>query len=301
MTGNDDEEQSPIVLNQLMDESVLQGSSHKIVVPDARRGGVDLKPHTVTNYGLKERPTDVTSQVLADICAAAQEDGMVAKIFWTEEQRTSELDILNELTSEVRWLLGFPEPKKSSHALYVLVFRRLRPITELHDKDLFNVWRQCVLCTWFVVSVWLPAKIMCMVGHFDLWQGGVYHRDVSPPPSNLIGVLNDYDLSSLRTQGPQGNERMGTVPFVALNLLTRWGHRGEVKHLYRHDLGSFMWVLVWVCLRYRDGKLLRLDRPLDAWAINDTETVYKKKTIFLYSFWNFKPRGVDQEIHGVTV
>jgi hypothetical protein len=181
MIGNDDEEQSLQVLNRLMDESVLQGSSHKIVVPDARRGGVDLKSHNVTNYGLKERPTDVTSQVLADICAAAQEDGMVAKIFWTGEQRTSEPDILNELTSEVRWLLGFPEPKKSSHALYILVFRRLRPITELHDKDLFNVWQQCVLCTWFVVSVWLPAKITCMVGHFDLWQGGVYHRDVSPP------------------------------------------------------------------------------------------------------------------------
>jgi hypothetical protein len=94
---------------------------------------------------------------------------------------------------------------------------------------------------------------------------------------------------------------MGTVPFVTLNLLTRWGHRGEVKHLYRHDLGSFMWVLAWVCLRYRDGKLLRSDRPLDAWATNDTETVYKKKTIFLYSFWNFKPRGVDQRIWSLVV
>jgi hypothetical protein len=70
-----------------------------------------------------------------------------------------------------------------------------------------------------------------MVGHFDLWQGGVYL--VSPPNlmwrkdkgGNLIGVLNDYDLSSLRiAHGPQGNKRMGTVPFVAFYLLTRWGH-----------------------------------------------------------------------------
>jgi hypothetical protein len=62
-----------------------------------------------------------------------------------------------------------------------------------------------------------------------------------------------------------------------------------------------MWVLVWFCLHYRDGKLLRSDCPSDAWATNDTETVYKKKTIFLYSFWNFKPRGVDQRIWSLVV
>ncbi|KAJ8581442.1 hypothetical protein M405DRAFT_925222, partial [Rhizopogon salebrosus TDB-379] len=91
-----------------------------------------------------------------------------------------------------------------------------------------------------------------IAGHFDLWQGGVYHRDVSSPNlmwrkdknGNLLGVLNDYDLSSLRiTQGPQGNERTGTVPFMALELLTKEGQRGEVGHLYHHDLESFMWVL----------------------------------------------------------
>ena len=31
----------------------------------------------------------------------------------------------------------------------------------------------------------------------------------------LMGVLNSYDLSSLASaQGPQGNERTGTVPFI---------------------------------------------------------------------------------------
>ncbi|KAG0709030.1 hypothetical protein DFH29DRAFT_842868 [Suillus ampliporus] len=82
--------------------------------------------------------------------------------------------------------------------------------------------------------------------------GGVYHRDVSPPnmmyyktkDSVLIGVLNDYDLSSLvTTQGSLGNKRMGTVPFT-LNLLSSEGQRGEVQHLYRHDLESFIWVLI---------------------------------------------------------
>ncbi|KAG1788614.1 uncharacterized protein HD556DRAFT_1222572, partial [Suillus plorans] len=51
------------------------------------------------------------------------------------------------------------------------------------------------------------------------------------------GVLNNYDLSSLVTAlGPQVNERTGTIPFMALDLLSKKGQRGEVKHLYRHDL-----------------------------------------------------------------
>jgi len=38
----------------------------------------------------------------------------------------------------------------------------------------------------------------------------------------LMGVLNDYDLSSLETsaQGPQGNERTGTIPFMAVDLVS---------------------------------------------------------------------------------
>ncbi|KAG2125386.1 hypothetical protein DEU56DRAFT_825362, partial [Suillus clintonianus] len=57
----------------------------------------------------------------------------------------------------------------------------------------------------------------------------------------LMGIFYSYDLSSLSTPaGPGGNERMGTIPFMALDLLPNtWGQRGEVKHLYRHDLESF--------------------------------------------------------------
>lgn len=116
---------------------------------------------------------------------------------------------------------------------------------------------------------------MCFVGHYALWQAGVYHRDVSPGNmmwyrngTVLMGVLNDYDLSSLATAlGPQGNERTGTIPFMALDLLSKKGQRGEVKHLYRHDLESFIWVLVWVSFRYKDGRLLsRKSRLFDEWA-----------------------------------
>jgi hypothetical protein len=113
----------------------------------------------------------------------------------------------------------------------------------------------------------------------------------------LIGVLNDYDLSSLATaQGPLGNERTGTVPFMSLDLLTKRGQRGEVEHLYRHDLESFMWVLAWVFLRYKDGELLTSGRPFDEWATKDAETVGKEKLYFLLNFLDFKPPDIDMRM-----
>ncbi|KAG2028979.1 hypothetical protein BDR03DRAFT_816759, partial [Suillus americanus] len=115
--------------------------------------------------------------------------------------------------------------------------------------------------------------------HRALWKRGVHHRDVSP--SNLMGyrfdgrfmsVLNDFDLSSiiqlmssLKHDRPRGFERTGTVPFMSLDLLTPEAIAGEVEHVYRHDVESFIWVLTWICLRYEGGNLLRKDRPLDEW------------------------------------
>jgi hypothetical protein len=146
---------------------------------------------------------------------------------------------------------------------------------------------------------------MCFAGHYALWQAGVYHRDVSPGNmmwyrngTILMGVLNDYDLSSLATaQGPRGNERTGTIPFMALDLLTEEGQRGEVRHLYRHDLESFVWVLVWVSLRYKNGQLLpRKSRPFDAWAIVDAETCGKEKSFFQRRFLKYKSFAMDQQM-----
>ncbi|KAG1893873.1 uncharacterized protein F5891DRAFT_1256963 [Suillus fuscotomentosus] len=263
---------------------------HEVKIDDENLGEVDLLLHTshderVTHYGLQGRATNVvpvTSEALTKKYGKFK-DGMVAKIFWGEASRTSEPEILKKVeeiakrhatvqdhvpqllwhhtftnpTAAIREALGVPEPTTGSRVLYILVFPKLLPITRLHGKELFDVWRQCISC------------------HLTLWKEGVHHRDVSP--GNLmwywrddkrIGVLNDYDLSSLADDlGPRGNERTGTVPFMALDLLTKEGQRGEVKHLYRHDLESFIWCFAWISLRYENGVLLsRRLRPLDEWA-----------------------------------
>ena len=81
---------------------------------------------------------------------------------------------------------------------------------------------------------WLLTTI---TGHRILWKYGVRHRGISA--SNLvyyktsngliIGVLNDYDLSSMRDT-PTGTERTGTVPFMAVDLLTQEALQGKVAH-----------------------------------------------------------------------
>lgn len=311
-----------------------KNDSHKLMID-----GVDLELHTshkdrVAHYGLKGRATNVfpvTSAKLSKDDPEIAKDGMVAKVFWAEEQRTSEPDILKKVyeiaekqndvkghvphllwhhkfkdpTSKIREALGVPEPAKGSRVLYILVFRKLKPITELKGTEFFEAWRQCIMCMWLIVCGSPLVEIMCFVGHYALWQAGVYHRDVSPGNmmwyrngTVLMGVLNDYDLSSLATAlGPQGNERTGTIPFMALDLLSKKGQRGEVKHLYRHDLESFVWVLVWVSLRYKDGRLLsRKSRPFDEWATVDAETCGEKKSFFQTNFLQYESFAVDQRM-----
>ncbi|KAF9236375.1 hypothetical protein BU15DRAFT_77086 [Melanogaster broomeanus] len=78
----------------------------------------------------------------------------------------------------------------------------------------------------------------------------------------VIGVLNDYDLASLTSSDN---------PLDAQD--------GKVRHLYCHDMESFVWVFVWICFQYKDRELQ--DRgPLDAWVKVDASGCAKEKCGF---------------------
>ena len=104
-----------------------------------------------------------------------------------------------------------------------------------------------------------------MLGHYHLWLGGVEHNDISV--NNLMydklhdrGVLNDYDLAHLVGHPrPGGKELTGTIPFMAIDLLTEAAWKGDVTRQYRHDCESFAWVLLWICCRYHEGK--EIEKP----------------------------------------
>ncbi|KAI9779875.1 MAG: hypothetical protein M1816_003322 [Peltula sp. TS41687] len=87
--------------------------------------------------------------------------------------------------------------------------------------------------------------------HKSLYEKGkILHRDISE--NNIIitednrdykGILIDLDLAKELGSGPSGaRHRTGTMEFMAIEVLK------GVSHTYRHDLESFFYVFLWVCI-----------------------------------------------------
>ena len=69
-----------------------------------------------------------------------------------------------------------------------------------------------------------------------------------------VGILNDFDLAKLSEQaGASGQDNTGTLPFMALDLLSESGLRGEIPRRYRHEAESFAWSLICLCLSTVEG------------------------------------------------
>ncbi|KAG1803660.1 uncharacterized protein HD556DRAFT_1437417 [Suillus plorans] len=288
----------------------------EILVPDKDIGEVDLafnlkSDDCTTHFGVRGRATTifpVRSEKLSALVPKLAHHNpynptneLVVKLYWPEEERESEGEILQKVyevakedkegkvkyhvpemvwshkfedtsTANIRRALGLKDAERGRRILYIIVFRKLEPITNLSGKQFLTAWWHTVVC------------------HYALWGNKVYHRDISP--SNLmvyktsddqyIGVLNDFDLS-LTQDSPLGQELMGTAPFMANELLTEKAMEGQVEHLYQHDAESFIWVLTWVCLRYHEGHLLHKGRPLDEWLKVNPIQCRKEKGDFLFT------------------
>ncbi len=134
-----------------------------------------------------------------------------------------------------------------------------------------------------------------MLGHYRLWDRGVQHNDISE--KNLMydklnenrGILNDFDLAHLADRDPpSGLERTGTMPFMALDLLTDEAWEGGVKRLYRHDCESFAWVLLWICCRYEKGEEIP-NAPLSTFITGDYARCRQVKYDILSELPGIKP------------
>lgn len=131
------------------------------------------------------------------------------------------------------------------------------------------------------------------------------------------GVLNDFDLSKL---DPDGNIRLhhtGTLPFMARDLLAqarndKLGHdRSRLYetngladfHLYRYDLESFYYVLIWAALTYklrgrsRKGLTGAKNPDLKDWLSPDPKVVYRSKLALQGN--EFKNFEVSKEWQGL--
>jgi serine/threonine protein kinase len=109
----------------------------------------------------------------------------------------------------------------------------------------------------------------------------ILHRDISlnnlmlrKEDGNIYAVLNDLDLAvNADVQSQSSKHRTGTKPFMAIDLLS-----GEpTVHMYRHDLESLLYVLVWIISRFHDG--VEIEKPpLKEWTEGDLVRV---KTSFV--------------------
>jgi hypothetical protein len=99
----------------------------------------------------------------------------------------------------------------------------------------------------------------------------------------IYGVLNDFDLSYQMTPDhpdpdrPSSNQRTGTLPFMAIDLLDE----NPPVHGYRHDLESFMWVILFHIGQYQDGKSLGTSGPYYNWLLGNRAEMGMEKTMLM--------------------
>lgn len=124
--------------------------------------------------------------------------------------------------------------------------------------------------TYLELLLALHGAITC---HRALLRHGVLHRDISltniliplsPRPDGARGLLLDLDLAVRldATADATANHRTGTMQFMAIGTLSR------EPHTYRHDLESFFFVFLWLCVYYRPGggRVKPYPTTLDSWG-----------------------------------
>jgi serine/threonine protein kinase len=135
----------------------------------------------------------------------------------------------------------------------------------------------------------IGKRLTPSVGYKWLYnEARILHRDISlnnlmyyrdHDNHKIYGVLNDFDLSHQMTgkhphPGPASTkQRTGTLPFMAIDFF----YDTPVIHGYRHDLESFMWVMLFHIGQYRDGKSVGLSGPYHTWLLDNRDVLLNRK------------------------
>ena len=180
-------------------------------------------------------------------------------------------------TRHIRDFLGLqPDGSPGTRTVRLIVMNRLRPIYDLDGEHFWNAFWQCVGCMRFLFYLQTSAHAIAP-GHYRLWVNGIHHGDVSfnnlmyDIPSKTgepVGIVNDFDLAAWVDHSTTNNDRTGTIPFMAIDLLDG-GLNDRTPRLYRHDMESFVWVLAYITvanIEYEDLTIKISPLPnVDAW------------------------------------
>ncbi|KAF9043064.1 hypothetical protein BJ165DRAFT_219511 [Panaeolus papilionaceus] len=234
----------------------------------------------------------------------------VLKLSWPEASRKSEVEILEKIakihqqesgsdfgnllnghipvveahldpifpgsnTGTIRYILVEKYDGSGARQMRCIVFERLVPLSTLPEPLMVQGYIEAFLC------------------HRALWLKGVYHCDVSAGnlmwhPRCKAGVLNDFDLSKFDLEAPPGRDNTGTLPFMALDLLTTEGLQGKIKRLYRHDAEAFAWSFAYICLNHTlkgDKIVVNAKHLLAAWFA-DINSIRSSKDEITGQYWD---------------
>lgn len=141
-----------------------------------------------------------------------------------------------------------------------------------HSRILMRKGREIYRCT-------SPQELLlglhdALQGHRSLLSAGILHRDISifnimlslhpsTRPDGKRGFLIDLDMAieTACLTPSAAPHRTGTREFMAIEVLN-----GDAPtHTYRHDIESFFYVFVWICV-YRHWWHNNRETPLRYWA-----------------------------------
>ncbi|KAF7421075.1 hypothetical protein PC9H_011595 [Pleurotus ostreatus] len=198
---------------------------------------------------------------------SGQEGTMVAKLSWPMEKRPYfEADTVKDLVDKIPWMTrhlprihcaislkseSMGLPRRLFHDMTIAYGLEQRYFTLLFSDRYKHLWEVKTLIGFQM------AYIDIVECHRTVTKyGKVLHRDISENnllwtnDKRVVGVLNDWDLATpVDAVGNSTNHRTGTGPFMAYDLL---GPEPPV-HLYRHDLESLFYVLIWAVVHYNIG------------------------------------------------
>jgi hypothetical protein len=129
-----------------------------------------------------------------------------------------------------------------------------------------------------------------------MWKEGIHHGDINlgnlmRDDARKAAIPDDFDLARFANRaGASGQDNTGTLPFMALDLLSEEGLCGEIPRRYRHEAESFAWSLI--CLYFatvedKNGKNHTRDpHPLRRW-FEDWEASHAAKIALGWRNHNF--------------
>jgi hypothetical protein len=117
-----------------------------------------------------------------------------------------------------------------------------------------------VCCVYVFPSGFPNSNDTVHLGHYRLWVNGIHHGDISfnnlmydvpTEAGDPVGVVIDFDLATWVDHPTTNNDRTGTIPFMAYDLLSG-GLERRIPRLYRHDMESFVWVLTYITVAIKE-------------------------------------------------